>query len=70
MENKITKIAEILDKYDFRLSNTNVDIKVKERIIQEMMHTNLDEIADALADFGNCIREIMRVVYNVRELEK
>ena len=68
MDDKITKIAEILDKYDFRLSNTNMDIKVKERIIQEMMHTNLDEIADVLADFGNCIREIMRVVYNVKEL--
>ena len=70
MDDKITKIAEILDKYDFRLSNTNVDIKEKEKIIQEMMHTNLDEIAKALADFGNCIREIMRVVYNIKELEK
>lgn len=69
MDDRIVKIAEILDKYDFRLSNTNVDIKVKEQIMQEMMHTNLDEIADALADFGNCIREIMRVVYNVKELE-
>lgn len=69
MNDKITKISEILDKYNFRLSNTNVDIKLKERIIQEMMHTNLDEIADALADFGNCISEIMRVVYNVKELE-
>ena len=68
MSDKITKIAEILDKYDFRLSNTNMDIKAKEKIIQEMMHTNLDEIADALADFGNCIREIMKVVYNVKEV--
>lgn len=70
MDDKITKIAEILDKYDFRLSNTHMDIKAKERIIQEMMHTNLDEIADALVEFGNCIREIMRVVYGVKELEK
>lgn len=69
MDDKITKIAEILDKYNFRLSNTNVDIKLKEKIIQEMMHTNLDEIADALADFGNCISEIMRVVYNVKKFE-
>lgn len=68
MDDKITKIAEILDKYGFRLSNTNTDIKAKERIIQEMMHTNLDEIADALVDFGNCIREIVRVVYNVKEV--
>lgn len=70
MDDKITKIEEILDKYDFRLSNTNMDIKAKEKIIQEMMHTNLDEIAEALADFGNCIREIVRVVYGVKELEK
>lgn len=69
MDDKITKIAEILDKYNFQLSNTNIDIKAKEKIIQEMMHTNFDEIADALADFGNCISEIMRVVYNVKELE-
>lgn len=68
MDDKITRIAEILNKYDFRLSNTNMDIKAKEKIIQEMMHTNIDEIADALADFGNCIREIMRVVYNVKEV--
>ena len=67
MNDKIIKISEILDRYDFRLSNTFMDNKAKERIIQEMMHTNLDEIADALADFGNCIREIMRVVYNVEE---
>ena len=67
MDDKITKIAEILNKYDFRLSNANM---TKEKIIQEMMHTNLDEIAKALADFGNCIREIMRVVYNIKELEK
>lgn len=70
MDDKITKIAEILDKYDFQLSNTNVDTKAKEKVIQEMMHTNLDEIADALVEFGNCIREIMRVVYGVKELEK
>jgi len=68
MDDKITKIAEILNKYDFQLSNTNLDIKVKDKILQEMMHTNLDEIADALADFGNCIREIVRVVYNVKEV--
>ena len=68
MDDKITKIAEILDKYDFRLSNIELDIKTKDKIIQEMMHTNLDEIADALADFGNCIREIMRVIYNVKEV--
>ena len=70
MDDKITKIAEILDKYDFRLSNTELDEKVKDKILQEMMHTNLDEIADALTDFGNCIREIMRVVYSVKELEE
>lgn len=70
MDDKITKIAEILDKYGFALSNTNVDVKTKEKIIQEMMHANLDEIADALVDFGNCIREIMVVVYNVKKLEK
>ncbi|MCR5720040.1 MAG: hypothetical protein K6F84_05695 [Lachnospiraceae bacterium] len=68
MDDKITKIAEILDKYDFRLSNTNLDEKVKEKVIQEMMHTNLDEIADVLVEFGNCISEIMRVVYNVKNL--
>ena len=68
MDDKITKIGEILDKYNFVLSTTNLDNKAKERIIQEMIHTNLDEIADALAKFGNCIREIMRVVYNVKEL--
>lgn len=70
MDDKITKISEILDKYNFVLPTTNVDNKAKERIIQEMMHTNLDEIADALVEFGNCIREIMRVVYDVNELEK
>lgn len=70
MDDKITKIAEILDKYGFRLSNTEVNEKAKEEILQEMMHTNFDEIADALVQFGNCIREIMRVVYNVKELEK
>lgn len=69
MDDKITKIAEILDKYDFRLSNTEVNEKAKEEILQEMMHTNLNEIADALADFGNCIKEIMKVVYDVKELE-
>lgn len=68
MDDKITKIAEILDKYGFRLSNTKVNEKAKAEILQEMMHTNFDEIAGALADFGNCIREIMRVVYNVKEL--
>lgn len=69
MEDKITKIAEILDKYGFRLSNTEVNEKAKAEILQEMMHTNLDEIADALADFGNCIREIMGVIYNVKKLD-
>lgn len=68
MDNKITKISEILDKYNFRLSNTNLDIKAKDKILQEMMHTNNDEIADSLANSENCIREIMRVVYNVKEL--
>ena len=69
MDDKITKIAEILDKYDFQLSNTEVNEKAKAEILKEMMHTNLDEIADALVQFGNCIREIMRVVYNVKNLD-
>jgi len=67
---KITKIAEILNKYNFTLSTTNIDTKTKDKILQEMMHISLDEIADTLAGFGNCIREIMRVVYNVKEIEK
>ena len=68
MDDKITKISEILDKYGFKLSITNLDIKAKDKILQEMMQTNLDEVVDDLADYGNCIREIMRVVYNVKEL--
>ena len=69
MDDKITKIAEILNKYGFTLSTTNVDIKTKEKIIQEMMHTNLDEIVDTFANSGNCIREIMKVMYNIKELK-
>lgn len=70
MDDKIIKIAEILNKYGFTLSTTNVDIKTKEKIIQEMMHTNLDEIVDTFANSGNCIREIMKVMYNIKELEE
>lgn len=70
MDDKIIKIAEILNKYGFTLSTTNVDIKTKEKIIQEMMHTNLDEIVDIFANSGNCIREIMKVMYNIKELEE
>lgn len=70
MDDKITKISEILDKYNFRLSNTNIDIKLKEKIIQDMMNIKLDTILDSMVDSRNCISEIMRVVYNVKELEE
>ena len=70
MDDKITKISEILDKYGFKLSSVDLSIVSKEKIIQDMMHTNLDEIADTLVDSSNCISEIMRVIYNVKELEE
>ena len=69
MEDKLTKISEILDKYGFKLSNTKICNNPKNKVLQEIIHTNLDEIADALTDMGNCISEIMKVIYNVRELE-
>jgi len=68
MNDKLTKIADILDKYGFKLSNRNVCTNPKQKVLQEMIHTNLDEIADALTDMGNCINEIMREIYNIKEL--
>jgi len=68
MDEKIVKIANILDKYGFKLSNRNVCTNPKQKVLQEMMHTNLDEIADTFTDMGNCINEIMREIYNVKEL--
>ena len=68
MNDKLIKIDDILNKYGFKLSNRNVCNNPKQKILQEMMHTNLDEIADALTNMGNCINEIMREIYNVKEL--
>lgn len=63
MNEKIEKIIDIFNKYGFALT-TNNDVNVKEKVIQEMLHSNLDEIADCIIEYANCIKDIMKVVYD------
>lgn len=69
-EDKILKISKILDKYGFKLSNVNLSIDSKEKIIQDMMNIKLDTILDSIVDSRNCISEIMRIIYNVKDLSE
>ena len=69
-DDKLLKISKILDKYGFKLSNVDLSIVSKEKIIQDMMNIKLDTILDSMVDSRNCISEIMRIIYNVKELEE
>lgn len=71
-EDKILKlkISKILDKYGFKLSNVDLSIVSKEKFIQDIMNNKLDTILDSIVNSRNCISEIMRLIYNVKELSE
>lgn len=64
MNEKITKIIDILNKYGFALSITDDVVNAKEKVIQEMMNANFNEIADALVEYASCIKDIIKIVYD------
>lgn len=67
---KLNKISDILDKYDFKLSNTNMNKDDVDSVYNEFRSKTLDEIAHDYANQRNCIKEIMKVLYNVREIDR
>ena len=67
---KLNKISDILCKYDFKLSNTNMNKDDTDSVYNEFWNKKLDEIAHDYANQRNCIKEIMKVLYNVREIER
>lgn len=71
-EDKILKleISKILDKYGFKLANVDLSIVSKEKFMQDMMNNKLDTILDSIVNSRNCINEIMRIIYNVKELSE
>ena len=70
MESKLNKISDILDKYNFKLSNTNLDKDNTDFVYNEFRNKTLDEIAHDYTNQRNCIKEIMKVLYNVREIDR
>lgn len=66
----VNKIADILLKYDFKLSNTNMKKDNTNSVYNEFRNKTLDEIIHDYANQRNCIKEIMKVLYNVQEIDR
>lgn len=66
----VSKIADILLKYDFKLSNTNMKKDDIDSVYNEFRNKTLDEIIHDYANQRNCIKEIMKVLYNVQEIDR
>lgn len=66
----VNKIADILLKYNFKLSNINMKKDDIDSVYNEFRNKTLDEIAHDYANQRNCIKEIMKVLYNVQEIER
>lgn len=64
---KLNVINDILTKYNFKLSNTDLCLTDKENIITLFRNNNLDYMASEMSKQKNCIIEIMKVLYNVGE---
>ena len=67
---KLIAISDILDKYDFKLSNTYMNKDDTDSVYNEFRNKTLEEIARDYANQRNCIKEIMKVLYNVREIDR
>ena len=67
---KLIAISDILDKYDFKLSNTSMNKDDTDSVYNEFRNKTLEEIAHDYANQRNCIKEIMKVLYNVREIDR
>lgn len=63
-------IADILWKYGFKLSNTSINKDDTDYVYNEFRNKTLDEIAHDCANQRNCIKEIMKVLYNVQEIDR
>ena len=67
---KLNKISDILCKYDFKLSNTNMNKDDADSVYNEFRNKTLEEIAHDYTNQRNCIKEIMKVLYNVQEIDR
>lgn len=67
---ELIKICDILCKYDFKLSNTSMNKDDTDSVYNEFRNKTLDEIARDYANQRNCIKEIMKVLYNVQEIDR
>lgn len=69
-EEKVFKINDILKKYDFNLVTTNLQKVTKESIFEEIKGIPLEQTVNNYIRYGNCVREIMRVLYNVKDISE
>ena len=69
-EEKVFKINDILKKYDFTLGITNLQKVTKESAFEEIKYMPLIETVNDYARYRNCVKEIMRVLYNVKDISE
>lgn len=67
---RLEKINEILHKYDYKISNTDLTLQKIEYFYKDHENKTLKEISNELTRSTNCIKEIMRVLYNVGDLKE
>lgn len=63
-------IADILWKHNFKLSNTSMNKDDTDSVYNEFRNKTLEEIAHDYANQRNCIKEIMKFLYNVQEIDR
>lgn len=69
-EEKVFKINDILKKYDFTLITTNLEKVTKESIFEEIKGIPLEQTVNNYIRYENCVKEIMRVLYNVKDISE
>lgn len=70
---KILEIDRILRKYGFNLGTTNLtllSLDNKNDIYKELSNKTISDVEKLFLNNVNCIKEIMRVLYNVEVIEK
>lgn len=67
---KLYKISMILDNHDFKLSNTYIYDRDYSDVLKELEGKSLSDTVKSLVDYKNCVAEVMKVIYNVKEREE
>ena len=69
-QEKILELDKIFRNHGFKLDTYNMKIVDSQELLQDMISKPLSIIADEQASTINCLKEMVRVIYNIQDIDE